>query len=50
VAAGNDADFSAAVLDLLKNPMGSEAPRRFAARLAWKEFGAQLRQQLQAAP
>jgi len=46
VAAGNDADFSAAVLDLLKNPMGSEAPRRFAARLAWKEFGAQLCQRL----
>jgi phosphatidylinositol alpha-1,6-mannosyltransferase len=50
VAAGNDAGFSAAVLDLLKNPMGGEPPRRFAARFAWKEFGAQLCQQLQNAP
>jgi phosphatidylinositol alpha-1,6-mannosyltransferase len=47
VAAGNHAGFSAAVLDLLKNSIGGEPPRRFAAGFAWKEFGTLLRQRLQ---
>ncbi|MDA3876482.1 MAG: glycosyltransferase, partial [Halothiobacillus sp.] len=47
IPAGNNAAFTAAVLELLDNPLPSEKSQIFAAQFAWVQFNQKLQRHLQ---